>query len=419
MKFTGEFFIPYDAEEENTDNPELEIEHKQRYLSILKMVEGKTVLDIASGEGYGTSILSSRARQTFGVDINPDLVEHAGRKYNQENIRFLHGSVDRIPLESNTIDVIVSFETLEHVDADTQKQFLGEVKRVLRTNGVFVVSTPNKKNYTDRYDHQNKFHLCELYKDRFEEILKEHFGHVRLYDQGQEVTSVILNKEDYLSQKPVTVVPVNSAYHFEGKYLIGLCSDQPETIQASIASIVPESEKSYFQLVDRILELQQEVEKLGAWGTRSAGELETLSKERAATMESLEEARRNINLYKDMSGKLQEDLARSNNNAFLLEAELEVIQKNNAQKNGYSLDMDSFTQEVVRLSEVISGKVIRHTPLTVPEKGKKPLTEISSIQNLEQQLAQLQKDVLWYKKTYEERSLLGVIKQKIAAKFRK
>ncbi len=466
MKFTGEFFIPYDAKEENSNNPELETEHKQRYLSILQMVEGKTVLDIACGEGYGTSILSSRARQVFGVDINPDLVEHASRKYNQENISFLHGSASQIPLASNSVDIIVSFETLEHIDADTQNLFLAEVKRVLRINGVFIISTPNKKNYTDRYNHRNEFHLCELYEDEFEKLLKRHFGHVRLYGQGQEVASVILNKEDYLSQKPVAVIQVNHAYHFEGKYLIGLCSDLSETIQTSIASIVPESEKSYFQLVDRIIDLQREVEELGAWGKRLSGEVETLLQENAATkvllqesgatkvlleesvsmrtalqersaalelamealaleksalIASLEHLTEDIHFYKDIYRRSQEDLARSNNSAFLLEAELEVIQKNNTPKNGYSFDMDKFTNEVTRLSEVLSGKIHKTVPPPVPEKSKKSPMEISPIQNhdAEQKITQLQKDLLWYRKTYEERSLLGVLKQKIAAKFHK
>lgn len=405
MKFTGEFFIPYDADKENVDNPELEIEHKQRYLSILKMVEGKTVLDIASGEGYGTFILSSGATQAIGVDINPDLVEHAGSKYKKENLRYLQGSAAQIPLESNSIDILISFETLEHIDADTQKQFLTEVKRVLKADGALIVSTPNKQNYTDRYNHQNKFHLHELNKDEFEGLLKEHFGHVRLYDQGLEVTSVILNREDYTSQKPIGIVPIKNNYHFEGKYQIGLCSDLAATIQTSIASIVPESEKSYFQLIDRILDLQREVEELGAWGTRSAAELQTLEQERPSLIANL--------------AKLQDDLAESNHKAFLLEAELEALQQFQEQEPSQSSGMKEFTKQITQLNEALSGKIARPTRYSSPPKSRTPAAETSTTEHLKQQIDNLQKDLLWYRKTYEERSLLGLIKQKIAARIRK
>jgi GT2 family glycosyltransferase/SAM-dependent methyltransferase len=276
MKFTGEFFIPQNTDQENSNDPGLEIEHKQRYMSVLKLVEGKTILDIACGEGYGSFLMASAAGKVFGVDINPELVEHASQKYKRDNIQYLQGSVSQIPLESNSVDIIISFETLEHVTEDVQIQFFGEVKRVLNTNGIFIVSTPNKKNYTERYNNKNKFHLHELQKDDFETLLKSRFGHVCLYDQGLEVSSLILRESDYLNRNQLAVLPVNNKYHFEGKYLIGLCSDNEEVLQYSIASIVPESERSYFQLIDRIVQLQKEVEDLGAWGTKSAEEIDTL-----------------------------------------------------------------------------------------------------------------------------------------------
>ena len=399
MEFTGEFFIPHNAEEGINYHAELEIEHKQRYLSILKLVDGKTVLDIASGEGYGTSILSTKAKKIFGVDINPELVEHATRKYDQENIRFLNGSADKIPLESNSVDVVVSFETLEHVDAPTQKNFLAEVRRVLRPNGVFIVSTPDKKNYTDRFNHQNNFHLHELYEGEFEELLKAHFGHIRIYNQGLEVSSVILNKEHYLSQKPVMLIPVNNAYQFEGKYMIALCSDLSESIQTPIASIVPESEKSYFQLIGRILDLQKEVEELGAWGTGSAAENEVY--------------RKNITDYLNTIGQFQVLLAQAKHENFLKEAELEATRQIASQRQSYYPGTE-ITESITRLIGVLSENGANGVRSNRPAVTKRPPDDDSP-----RQIAKLQEDVQWYKRTYEERSLLGIIRQKIASKFHK
>ena len=86
MKFTGEFFVPDDKFKNVSEDRELAIEHLQRYNTILSFVAGKDVLDIASGEGYGSSILAEKASKVTGVDINDELVEHASVKYKKDNL---------------------------------------------------------------------------------------------------------------------------------------------------------------------------------------------------------------------------------------------------------------------------------------------------------------------------------------------
>jgi len=458
MKFTGEFFIPQDDEDSGNDHGELEIEHKQRYLSILDLVEGKTVLDIASGEGYGTSILSAKASQITAVDINPDLIRHASQKYGSANTRFLQGSVEKIPLEANSVDVIVSFETLEHVDASIQELFFNEAKRVLRPDGILIISTPNKKNYTDRYKHYNKFHLNELYEKEFEEALKRHFGFVQLYDQGLEVSSMILNKDHYLSQKPLTVLPINNTYNFEGKYLIAVCSDSAQSAQIPIASIVPESEKTYFQLIDRILALQKEVEELGSWGTRSAAEIESLLKERATLIDEKaalmdeksgvaealtssrneleglmnertdllndrELAHQRIGYQDRMIEIMQAELAQSRHEKFLVEAEIAAVREV-TKKRYHNSDLTAYTDSIAILTNSLSQKELNGTayhkaPAVPGITGQPTEANASPLEDLNRQIATLQEHIQWYKRTYEERGFLGVIRQKISNKFSK
>jgi GT2 family glycosyltransferase/ubiquinone/menaquinone biosynthesis C-methylase UbiE len=279
MKFTGEFFIPPENSEGKFDNHELLIEHKHRYLSILKLAKDKIVLDMACGEGYGSNILSGSASQVYSVDINAELIEHASKIYRKNNISFLVGAAEKIPMPDHSVDLIVSFETLEHLPAGVQIEFMAEAKRVLKPNGIMAISTPEKKNYTERYNHHNEFHQHELYKDEFEDLLKKHFAYVNLYEQGFEVTSLILNKKDYDKETSLSCLKVDDkAYNFEGKYLIALCSDSYENANISISGIIPESERSFFSLVDRIVDLQHEVEKLGAWGRSSSEEIDELRK---------------------------------------------------------------------------------------------------------------------------------------------
>src|SRR5215831_8579299 len=121
LEFTGERMVP-----EQTP-PAVFWEHIYRYRFASEFVKGKRVLDIACGEGYGAAaLLKAGAASVVGVDICPETCEHARRKY---GIDARVGHVHSIPLPSHVIDVIVSFETLEHVDLPGR--FLDECCRVL------------------------------------------------------------------------------------------------------------------------------------------------------------------------------------------------------------------------------------------------------------------------------------------------
>lgn len=89
MEFTGERYLP-------SVNGEIKYEHLHRYALCLEFVKGKTVLDIASGEGYGSALLAKVAQSVIGVDISEEAVEYATKQYyTYENLKFLVGSVNQ------------------------------------------------------------------------------------------------------------------------------------------------------------------------------------------------------------------------------------------------------------------------------------------------------------------------------------
>src|SRR5215207_9384045 len=139
------------------------LEHLHRYGIALDFCRGRRVLDVASGEGYGSNLLASVAEGVKGVDISEDAVSHARLKYRRPNLEYLQGSADAIPLPDASIDTVVSFETIEH--HDRHAEMLAEIKRVLRPNGVLVISSPDKLNYTDIPGVINPFHVKELYRE--------------------------------------------------------------------------------------------------------------------------------------------------------------------------------------------------------------------------------------------------------------
>ena len=138
MKFTGERFVPGTA-------GRMKLEHMQRYALCRGLVRGKRVLDIATGEGYGAALLGASASRVIGVDLAPDAIAHAHAKYRAANLQFVVGACEAIPLADGSIDVIVSFETIEHLlDHDAM---MGEFQRVLAPDGLVIISSPEKQEY--------------------------------------------------------------------------------------------------------------------------------------------------------------------------------------------------------------------------------------------------------------------------------
>lgn len=157
------------------------IEHLHRYAIATSLCENLNVLDIASGEGYGSNLLAGVAKTVHGVDISEDAILHAKAKYIRGNLNYLVGSADRIPLPQHSMDRVISFETLEH--HDLHEEMFAEVKRVMRADGLLMMSTPDKLNYTDVPKQRNEFHVKELYLEEFRTLAQRHFKHVAILFQ--------------------------------------------------------------------------------------------------------------------------------------------------------------------------------------------------------------------------------------------
>jgi predicted nucleic acid-binding Zn-ribbon protein len=146
-----------------------------------ELAAGKTVLDIASGEGYGSAMIAEVARNVVGVDLSEEAVTHAQKKYRKDNLRFKVGSCASIPMADASVDLVTSFETIEH--HDEHELMLAEIKRVLRPNGQLIISSPEKHEYSIISGQKNEFHVKELYRVEFEKLLESHFKNLLFYGQ--------------------------------------------------------------------------------------------------------------------------------------------------------------------------------------------------------------------------------------------
>src|SRR6267142_1122749 len=120
LEWTGERFLPWLRE------ATIAYEHLHRYAYAAAFAKGKRVLDLASGEGYGSKILAGTASSVVGVDIDENTVRHAAEKYSSQNVQFIPGSITAVPIsEDHSFDVIVCFEAIEHIE--DQERLLNEV----------------------------------------------------------------------------------------------------------------------------------------------------------------------------------------------------------------------------------------------------------------------------------------------------
>lgn len=174
MEFTGERFVP-------GERGQIKYEHLHRYALSMEFAAGKSVLDVASGEGYGAALLAQVAEVVTGVDIDPDSINHSKHRYYYHNLHFSVGSCQLIPLPDQSVDLVTSFETIEH--HEYHDEMMRELKRVLKPDGVLIISSPNRLVYSDEPNYANPFHVKELYFDEFNRLLGQHFKHIQMYGQ--------------------------------------------------------------------------------------------------------------------------------------------------------------------------------------------------------------------------------------------
>ena len=183
LSFTGERFVP------GTPG-EIWVEHWHRYHFARRWVEGRRVLDVACGEGYGSALLARSAAHVTGVDVSSEAIGHARAAYGAlGNVRFECASCTQLPLADASVDIAVTFETLEHIAE--QEAFVAELARVLTPEGLLVLSCPNRAEYSDRRGFENPFHVKEPYRAELAQLLAARFPESVWYGQRPTFFSLI------------------------------------------------------------------------------------------------------------------------------------------------------------------------------------------------------------------------------------
>ena len=173
--------------------------HLARYYFAEGLVAGRdgplAILDAACGSGYGSYILMGRdpavTRSVVGVDIDAATIAYAAAQFTCPGLEYRQADCRDLPWSAATFDLIVSFETLEHLDRADGARFVERLAALLRPGGIVVLSTPVPVT-----DHSvrpnNPFHSHEYTNIELEALLAPHFAHRVLYEQGFTAGCAIL-----------------------------------------------------------------------------------------------------------------------------------------------------------------------------------------------------------------------------------
>ena len=289
LPFTGERFIP---EEKGA----IWYEHWHRYCAAFGAARGKHVLDAACGEGYGSSLLAAVAQSVIGIDHDGAAIRHALSRYAQRpNLRHVQGSCTALPLADSSVDLVVSFETIEHLAG--QDAMLEEFRRVLTPAGALIISSPNKAIYSEETGYVNKFHVRELTRDEFGAMLSARFPQQTWY--GQRVLAHSMLWREGGPRTPVAEFVALNENRVEAlsapappMYFVVVCGDEAATLpQFAGLSVFDDGAQSLYRDYQRALL----AEKRLYWDEIDARKIgEERLADLVATVDDLAEARSRV-----------------------------------------------------------------------------------------------------------------------------
>jgi len=294
-----ERFVPGTA-----DGELIEVEHLARYWWATSLAPGRSVLDAGCGVGYGSAMLArAGAIEVVGVDVSAKAVEAAAERA-PENASFVAADVHALPFDARRFGLVVCFEVIEHVER--QDEVIAEFARVLASDGVLAISSPNREVYPQGNPH----HVHEYVPEELRGALTAHFDHVELRRQHAWLASAVLDDEqaadgsmtqrtDLRTAKTVGCQPGSEPYTIALASRESLSSVAGAVVLGGLAELALSAE------LDRERErARQEIEELAR--------VEAALREDAATLlAELDDKRQELrNVYGSISWRVTEPLRR-------------------------------------------------------------------------------------------------------------
>tara|TARA_Y100000310_G_scaffold63233_2_gene58546 strand:+ start:6643 stop:7305 length:663 start_codon:yes stop_codon:yes gene_type:complete len=199
LEWTGERVVPG-----KTPRDAMEM-HRRRYEAIVESCQGKKVLDIPCGSGYGSELLVScgacAAAEVHGVDSDADTIIHAAKTYQDSGLYFHLGDM-REQQGLGLFDVVACFEGIEHVELAEAEDVLQNFLELLRPDGWLFISTPNKDR-SQSFVGEGHFHKFEMTWLEFEGLISRRFKVVQRRGQFKGGEAGVIHFDPRLSMPDV------------------------------------------------------------------------------------------------------------------------------------------------------------------------------------------------------------------------
>lgn len=271
-KQTGERFEP-----DLMSGHLIEAEHLARYAWAAQFAAGRRALDAACGMGYGTRMLvEAGATEAVGIDRDEAVVAEI-RAGAVPGLRFDVGDLYELPYKDDQFDLVVCFEAIEHVER--REAVLDELRRVLSSNGLLVVSTPNR----DVYLPGNPHHVRELAPRELEAELSKRFRSVALRRQHSWAASGVFDDETFRVSgfeviEGAELRKARGAEPGRETYTLALASDgELPAGRASLCLTADVDIRAWAEGMDRVARLEDEAYE--AAGARIGAETKSLRRE--------------------------------------------------------------------------------------------------------------------------------------------
>lgn len=273
IQFTGERIVPEADNCEPRFAEKMYQEHLARYAFAAQWIQGKKVLDVGCGVGYGSKWMAQNgAESVLGFDLSIDAITHANEFYSHEKVTFKVASATDFFFEEK-FDVVTCFELIEHVEA--QSNVISCIRKVLKEDGVLIISTPRALE-----EKRVHFHTKEFSLEEFKDLLETYFPKVTLYFENNHFASLITD------HKPVTVdqiLPLKDNFTLsEADYFIAIASTSDLSLKISeIKPVLVLGDDEYVKLLERDVEILHRAEdRLNHEKSQKNLELEQLYKDR-------------------------------------------------------------------------------------------------------------------------------------------
>jgi len=194
---------------------DIEKKHVERYKFAQKYCKDKEVLDAACGCGYGSYILSQEAKSVLGVDYSQEAIDYAKKIWWDKNITFKRFDLNFDLKSLGTFDVIVSLETVEHLDIEITK-ICQNFYKILRPGGLLILSHPEKEKSQEEEDLE-KFSVIITWIRAMQQNIQKAIDHLQKKDFlifWRYIKNKILNKK-----KKIIAKTFHKHFNIDGEYV--------------------------------------------------------------------------------------------------------------------------------------------------------------------------------------------------------